>query len=399
MSTDALLGCSKGAQQQVSKVAMPQHLESVSRLAAGIAHEMLDRLGLISGYVEVALERVEPGAPLAQELRQIMSVTHGTAELVQQLLAFAGQQQVTPQTVNIASVVAQQRTALQRLVGDQIAVELHTPADVWPVRVGVGQIEQILTNLALNSRDAITGAGRLTIAVSNMQLDAAWCAQHAGAEPGEYVCLQVSDTGRGIDEQTVAHMFEPFFTTKTVSKGMGLGLCVVYGIVKQNRGFIGVESALSTGTVISIYLPRYAQANAVLPASRVPSTPTELRGTETILLVDDDEMFLDLCRHLLEQFGYTVMAVSSPYEALQRAAQDGRQFDLLLVDVIMPMMNGYELSQRITAHQPQVKTLFMSGYSAEAVANCGIDVARAHFVQKPFTAAALAQAVRAVLAG
>lgn len=398
MRTDALLDCSKRAQQQEEKLEMSQHLEAVARLAGGIAHEMLDRLGLISGYVEVALERMEPGAPLAYELRQIMTVTQGTAELVQQLLALAGQQQVTAQTVNLSTLMSQQRTALQRLVGDQIHVEFHTSAEAWPVRVGVGQIEQILTNLVLNSRDAITGAGQITIAIKNVQVDATWCAQHAGAEPGEYVCLQVSDTGHGMDANTLAHIFEPFFTTKTASKGMGLGLYVVYGIVKQHKGFINVESAPGQGTEVSIYLPRYNNAKTEAPASCTARTPVELRGTETILLVDDDEIFVEMCRHLLEQYSYTVIAASSPYEALQLAAQEGQQFDLLLVDVIMPMMNGYELSQRVTAHQPQVKTLYMSGYSAEAVANCGIDAARAHFMQKPFTAAALAQAVRAVLA-
>lgn len=398
MSTGALSDCSKGTQLE-ERLEMPGHLEAIARLAGGIAHELSNRLALISGYVEVALERVEPGATLAHELRQIMSVTHGTAELVQQLLAFAGQQQVALQTVSLSTLVSQQRTALQRLVGDQIAVELHTPAEVWPVCVGVGQIEQVLTNLALNSRDATTGAGRITIAVRNVQLDAAWCAQHAGAEPGEYVCLQVSDTGRGMDAKTLAHIYEPFFTTKTASMGMGLGLSVVYGIVKQHKGFISVKSVPGKGTEVSIYLPRCANAKAEASANRAASTPVELRGTETILLVDDDELFLEVCRHLLQRYGYTVIATTSPYEALQWAAQAEQQFDLLLVDVIMPMMNGYELSQRITAHQPQVKTLYMSGYSAEAVANYGVDAATEQFVQKPFRAAALAQAVRAMLAG
>jgi CheY-like chemotaxis protein len=282
---------------------------------------------------------------------------------------------------------------LRRLIGEDVNLAWLPGADLWAVRMDPSQIDQILANLCVNARDAIAGVGKVTIETGNVTLAANAAQSLPDCVPGDYVLLAVSDNGRGMDAATRAHLFEPFFTTKELGKGTGLGLATVFGTVIQNQGLINVDSEPGKGTTFKIYLPR-AKAEAVAAAQE--SARRSLRGTETVLLVEDEEQILNLGRRILQQYGYTVLALSTPQAALTRAAQHAGPIHLLITDVVMPGMNGKELRDRIKAGHPQLKCLFMSGYTADVIADNGVLVDGVHFIQKPFTIESLVETVRRV---
>jgi two-component system, cell cycle sensor histidine kinase and response regulator CckA len=365
-----------------------QKMESVGRLAGGVAHDFNNMLGVILGNAEIALDRVPEGHPLREDLEEIRGAATRSADLTRQLLAFARRQAIAPKVLNLVDTVGGLVTMLQRLIGESVRLDWRPDAALWPVRMDPSQVDQVLANLCINARDAMDGSGHLTIAVGNASLDAAFCAAFGAVEPGDYVRLSVTDTGSGMDEETQAHLFEPFFTTKAVGKGTGLGLATVYGIVKQNGGFVAVESVVGVGTVMTVYLPRHAG-----PAGRQGAAgPVGLlrRGRETVLLVEDEPAMLAMTSTLLEGMGYTVIAAGSAEEALRVAADRASEIRVLLTDVVMPDMNGRDLATIIAARYPHVAVVFMSGYTADVIASHGVLDDRVLFLQKPFTKEALA---------
>jgi two-component system, cell cycle sensor histidine kinase and response regulator CckA len=372
-----------------------QKMESVGRLAGGIAHDFNNMLGVIIGHSELALDQVVAEQPLYANLREIRKAAQRSADLTRQLLAFARKQTISPKVLDINQTVAGMLTMLQRLIGEDIQLSWKPGQDLWSVKVDPAQIDQILANLAVNARDAIAGTGRLTIETANAVLDESYCRNHIGFRPGEYIRLAVSDNGCGMTREVQAHLFEPFFTTKEVGKGTGLGLATIYGIVKQNNGFINAYSEPGRGTTFTLYLPRVPAA--AQPAAQPADPQQELGGSETILLVEDEESVLDLGRDILRRCGYTVLTAGTPQAALALARAHTGPLHLLLTDVVMPHMNGQELKEHIAALYPDSKTLFMSGYTAEMIGQHGILNTRMHFLQKPFTVDALARSVRTVL--
>jgi two-component system, cell cycle sensor histidine kinase and response regulator CckA len=371
-----------------------QKMESVGRLAGGIAHDFNNMLGVIIGHSELALDQVAPGQPLHANLREIRKAAHRSADLTRQLLAFARKQTISPKILDINQTVGGMLTMLRRLIGEDVELLWKPGRDLWSVKVDPAQIDQILANLAVNARDAISIDGKLTIETGNAMLDESYCKTNIGFRPGEYVRLAVSDNGCGMSREIQGHLFEPFFTTKEVGKGTGLGLATVYGIVKQNNGFINVYSEPGRGTTFTVYIPR------VISDTQVPTPPVhrqEMTGSETILLVEDEETVLDLSRDILRRLGYTVLPARTPQEAITLAKVHTGALHLLLTDVVMPQMNGQELKEHITKLFPESKTLFMSGYTAEMIGQHGILDIQVHFLQKPFSVDALARSVREVL--
>jgi len=372
-----------------------QKMESVGRLAGGVAHDFNNMLGVILGHTELALAQVDPGLPLHADLGEIRKAAMRSADLTRQLLAFARKQTVAPKVLNLNDAVAGMLSMLRRLIGEDVEVQWQPAADLWPVKVDPSQIDQILANLSVNARDAITGVGTLTIETCNCTLDERYCAANVGTAPGDFVRLTVSDSGCGMDRETLAHLFEPFFTTKVMGKGTGLGLATVYGIVKQNHGFVNVYSEPNLGTTFTIYLPRHLGSGIRAPSEHAPEAA--VRGHETILVVEDEAAILSLSARVLEQQGYTVLAAGTPGEAIRLAHEHGEAIDLLMTDVVMPEMNGRVLARNLLALYPDLKRLFMSGYTADVIAHHGVLDHGVHFIQKPFSVQALAAKVREVL--
>jgi PAS domain S-box-containing protein len=372
-----------------------QKMESVGRLAGGVAHDFNNMLNVINGYAELALDKIDPDEPLYSALAEIQSAARRSADLTRQLLAFARRQTVAPRVLDLNDVVASSLKMLRRLVGENVDQVWIPGLGLWSVRIDPAQVDQILANLAANARDAIRGVGHITIRTDNITFDEAYCARHPGAVPGCYVLLEVIDDGHGMDLDTQAHIFEPFYTTKDELQGTGLGLATVYGIVKQNEGFIRVESKLGQGTKVQIFLPRFA--GKPLDGGAEPSADAPKTGTEVVLLVEDEPMVLRLSKTLLERLGYTVLAASGPNEALRLADQQGGRVGLLVTDVVMPEMNGRDLADRLRSLYPHLKCLFLSGYFAgtNTLAD-GLDEST-HFLQKPFSLNDLAVKVRAAL--
>ncbi len=372
-----------------------QKMESVGRLAGGVAHDFNNMLMVILGRTEMALSRVEPTQPLYADLEEIHKAAQHSADLTRQLLTFARKQIITPRVLDLNETVAGMLKMLQRLIGEDIDLVWKPAARLWPALMDPTQIDQILANLAVNARDAIAGVGTLTIETENAVLDAAYCALNAGAVPGDYVVLAVSDTGIGMDREIIEHLFEPFFTTKGMAQGTGLGLATIYGIVKQNNGYISVYSEPGYGTVFKIYLPRHLTEEAQLQSG---SPATEITGgSETILLVEDEPAILELTRLMLKEFGYRVLIAGAPDEALRLAEAYAGEIHLLMTDVVMPGMNGRDLADRLWALYPTLKCLFMSGYTADIIAHRGVVNKGVSFIQKPFTLKHLAASVRAAL--
>lgn len=372
-----------------------QKMESVGRLAGGIAHDFNNMLTAIHGNVSLALADLPPASPVREHLDQIQQCAQRSAELTRQLLAFARKQTVLPQVLDLSTTVGGLLKMLRRLIGEDIELTWRPAASPCVVRLDPSQLDQILTNLCVNARDAISGVGKLTLETRSVSFDDSYCSTHVGAEPGDFVALAVSDSGCGMSKEVLDHLFEPFFTTKGVGQGTGLGLATVYGIVKQNGGFIEVESAPGKGTTFKVYLPRFS-GHAALPAVGISAAPTD-RGHETIMVVEDEPMILRVTKLVLESMGYRVLVAGTPGEAIRLAEEHAGEIHLLLTDVVMPEMNGRDLAKRLLTLYPNLRRVFMSGYTANVIAPHGVLEAGVHFVQKPFSREELANKVRAAL--
>ncbi len=372
-----------------------QKMDAIGRLAGGVAHDFNNMVQVIVGHVDMALEVTLQGNPVRENLEEIQKAARRSAELTQQLLAFARKQTIAPKVVDLNEIVEGVLKMLSRLIGENIQLAWAATPGLGLVKVDPTQVHQILANLCLNARDAIGGTGKVGIEAVNVTVDADRSADHLEVAPGEYVCLTVSDDGCGMDKHTALHLFEPFFTTKGVGHGTGLGLAIVYGIVKQNHGFIQVNTELGEGTTFRIYLPRHVgqRAGSRTEASREVS---KSRG-ETLLLVEDELAILGMAQGALERLGYSVLAASTPREAIGLAEAHTREIHLLVSDVVMPEMNGWDLSRRLLSHRPKLKCLFMSGYTADVVALYGVPAEGAQFIPKPFSVEELASKVREAL--
>jgi PAS domain S-box-containing protein len=372
-----------------------QKMESVGRLAGGVAHDFNNMLGAILGYTELGMMEVSPTDPIHGTLKDIQKAAQRSGDLTRQLLAFARKQTVAPKVLDLNETLEGMLKMLRRLIGENIDLAWLPGKDLGPVRIDPSQIEQLLANLCVNARDAIRDTGKITVETGAVAFDEAYCATHVGSVPGEYVLLAVSDNGCGMDLETRSHLFEPFFTTKEVGKGTGLGLATVYGMVKQNNGFIDVYSKPGQGTTFKIYLPRNtAEADRT---TKMDAAQPAARGRETILLVEDEPMILDIAVKILERQGYTVMAASRPGEAIRLAREHAGEIHLLMTDVVMPEMNGKDLAKNLLSLYPNLKRLFMSGYTADVIAHHGVLDEGVQFIQKPFSVQKLAGQVREVL--
>lgn len=372
-----------------------QKMELVGRLAGGVAHDFNNMLGVILGHAELALMTMDNNHPYHGDMIEIRSAAERSANLTRQLLAFARKQTIAPQILNLNDTVSSMLKMLQRLIGEDIHLTWQPAPELWMIKADPSQIDQILANLCVNSRDAIKSTGMVTIGTENSSIDAIYCNEHPDASPGEYVRLIVCDNGSGMDKETISHIFEPFYTTKDLGVGTGLGLATVFGIVKQNNGFINVYSEPGHGTTFSIYLPRIN--NHHLPNQADAAAASIPRGHETILLVEDEPAILKMTTIMLSKQGYTVLQAGNPGEAMEVAQEHAGEIHLLMTDVIMPGMNGRELSKILLSTYPNMKHLFMSGYTADVIANQGVLADDVHFIQKPFSLPALAAKVKDVL--
>jgi PAS domain S-box-containing protein len=372
-----------------------QKMESVGRLAGGVAHDFNNMLSVIIGRAEMALQQSVSNDKLQQNIREILKAGLRSADLTRQLLAFARKQTAIPKIMDLNETISGILKMLRRLIGEDIDLLWAPGLDLWKVKIDPSQVDQILANLAVNARDAIFGVGAVTMRTENIVVDDSHRAETPELIPGDYVLLTVSDTGAGMNKEVRENIFEPFFTTKEVGKGTGLGLSTVYGIVKQNDGFIYVASEPGEGTTFRIYLPRFEAETAQVPSEHVAVLrPT---GTETILLVEDDEAILNLGKIILENLGYTVLAARTPGHAIHLAEEHPGDIRLLITDVVMPEMHGRELAEKLSAIRPNLKCLYMSGYTADVIAHRGILDEGLNFIQKPFGGDDLAARVRQML--
>jgi PAS domain S-box-containing protein len=372
-----------------------QKMESVGRLAGGVAHDFNNMLQTILGYCDLSLARLVGASPVQEWLLEIRKAALRSADLTRQLLAFARKQPVSPKILDLNDSIAAMLRMLQRLIGENIDLAWLPGHSLWPVKIDPSQLDQILANLALNARDSIADTGKITIETRNASLDASYCALNPDCIPGQYVQLTVSDDGCGMDRETLSQIFEPFFTTKELGKGTGLGLATVYGVVRQNQGFVNVYSEPGQGTTFSIYLPSCA-SDMVAPEEPGPAEEPAT-GTETVLLVEDEETLLFLGQKILQGLGYTVLAANTPMAAIQLAREYGGEIDLLITDVVMPEMNGRDLAQHLSSLRPAMQCLYMSGYTANVIAHHGVLDPGIHFIQKPFSVGGLAGAIREAL--
>ena len=370
-------------------------MEAVGRLAGGIAHDFNNLLTIIKGYTELGRTRAKKPPELRADLERIEDASERAAGLVRQLLAFSRRQVLQPKVLDLNGIVVGLDKLLRRLMDDDIEMKTIVDKDLGTIKADPGQVEQVIMNLVVNARDAMPDGGRLTVETENVELDGAYARDHATVRPGRYVMLAVSDTGVGMSGETIAHIFEPFYTTKESGRGTGLGLSTVYGIVKQSGGYIWVYSEPGEGTTFKVYLPRVDE-----PAEALPTTKASLAdcaGTETILLVEDEPQLRELTRTVLESRGYSVVEAVSPDEAERLAKKYGAKIHLLLTDVIMPGISGRELAKRLSARQPAMRVLYMSGYTYNVIAQGGTLERGVAFLQKPFTPSALIEKVREVL--
>jgi PAS domain S-box-containing protein len=378
------------------QLAHAQKMESVGRLAGGVAHDFNNMLGVILGHAELALEEVDSEDPLHDLLREIQKAAQRSADLTRQLLVFARKQTIVPKVLGLNETVGSLLKMLQRLVGENIKLDWQPGANLWPIQIDPSQVDQILANLCVNARDAITDLGTITIKTQNITSDDLG-AEHVIAARGEYVRLTVSDDGCGMDKQTLEGIFEPYFTTKGIGRGTGLGLATVFGAVKQSNGLIHVTSEPHKGSTFSICLPRHLGDDERLQHPVMPDAA--VRGKATILLVEDESAFLSLTARMLERLGHTVLAASTPQEAIRLAELHAGEIGLLITDVVMPEMNGPELASRLVLLYPGLKRLFMSGYTDDLIAHHGVLDEGVQFIQKPFSSQTLSAKVQEVLAG
>ena len=374
-----------------------QKMESIGRLAGGVAHDFNNMLGVILGFTELGLDAVPPGEPLHDGLLEIRKAARRSADLTRQLLAFARKQTVIPVPLDLNKTIDGMVSMIRRLIGERIDLDWRPCVDAAWITIDPSQLDQLLVNLCVNARDAIHDVGRVSIETALVVFDEETCARHPGYVTGEYVRLAVGDNGCGMDEETIAHLFEPFFTTKAEGEGTGLGLATVYGIVKQNQGFIQVQSEPAKGSTFTLFFPRHG-VRLGADAQKRDEARLAPPGHETILLVEDELSLLNMTRSMLERQGYTVLAASSPGEAIQLADKHAGRIHLLMTDVIMPDMNGRDLASRLLVRYPGLKCLFMSGYTAEVIAQHGVLEAGICFIPKPFTLPELMAKVREALA-
>jgi CheY-like chemotaxis protein len=370
-------------------------MESVGRLAGGVAHDFNNNLGVILGHVEMLLMEMAPNDPLYSNLREIQESANRAADLTRQLLAFARKQTIAPKVIHLNDTVEGMLKMLRRIMGEDIDLVWRPDTDLWPVKMDPSQIDQILANLCVNARDAISGVGKVTIETENVVIDETYRAEHPEFSPGEYVVVAVSDDGVGMDRATIENVFEPFFTTKALGKGTGLGLSTVYGIVKQNSGFINVYSEPGEGTTFRIYIPRH-HSGEVAPG--IPDTAAPPRGQgETVLLVEDDSTILSMTKAMLQSLGYRVLTADKPDDAITEVRETPEVIHLLLTDVVMPGMSGKDLAEQLVKIRPDIRTLYMSGYTANVIAHHGVLDEGVHFIEKPFSMKTLGQTIREVL--
>ncbi|MCP9495213.1 MAG: PAS domain S-box protein [Pyrinomonadaceae bacterium MAG19_C2-C3] len=372
-----------------------QKMEAVGQLAGGVAHDFNNLLTVITGYSDLALRRIGEADPLRRNIGEIKKAADRAAALTRQLLAFSRKQPQQLRVLNINEVVGDTDKMLGRLIGEDIGLASMLDPALGQVKVDPGQLEQVIVNLVLNARDAMPNGGKITIETKNVRLDEAFVQHHLGARTGRYVMLAISDTGMGMDAETQARIFEPFFTTKEAGKGTGLGLSTVYGIVKQSDGYISVYSEVGHGTTFKVYLPRVDEV-ADPPVSNFPREES-VRGTETVLLVEDEEIVRSLARQILEMNGYKVLEATDGVAALRLCERNEEPIHLLLTDMVMPQMSGRELSERLSKLRPDIPVLYMSGYTDDALMRHGMLDANVAFLEKPFTPESLVSKVREVL--
>jgi two-component system, cell cycle sensor histidine kinase and response regulator CckA len=381
--------------QLENQLRQAQKMESIGRLAGGVAHDYNNMLSVILGYTEMAMDQVDPNNPLYADLKEVFNAGKRSRDITGHLLAFARKQIISPVVMDLNEAVDGMLKMLRRLIGEDIDFAWEPAIRLWPVHMDPSQLDQILANLCVNARDAIDGTGKITIETDNVIIDRDHCARYPYFITGDYVLLAVSDNGCGMDKETQANLFEPFFTTKETGKGTGLGLATVYGIVKQNNGFITVDSEMGKGTTFKIYLPRHA---GEIEETFLESAAELLLGMgEIVLLVEDEPKIIKMGKMMLEKLGYQVLTAETPCRAIDLAAEHAGKIDLLMTDVVMPGMNGRDLAEKLQVLYPDLKRLFMSGYTADVIAHHGVLNEGVHFIQKPFSMKDLAARVREAL--
>jgi signal transduction histidine kinase len=380
-----------------AQVVQLMKLESVGRLAGGVAHDFNNMLGIIIGHTEMAMVQLDPSQPLYDDLSEIRKAAERSADLTRQLLAFARRQTASPRLLNLNDTIESMLKMLRRLIGEDIDLVWQPRAGIWPIKMDPTQIDQILANLCINARDALVDVGKIIIETDNVIIDTDCFSDHTYVSPGEYVLLSLSDNGCGMDKETLRKVFEPFFTTKEIGKGTGLGLSTLYGIVKQNKGFVNVYSEPGQGTTFKIYFPRF---HTIADPIQTTISPEPIKkGQETILLVEDEPTILDMTTKMLERLGYSVLAANTPGEAIRLGEKHSGDIHLLMTDVIMPGMNGQDLAKKLLSLYPDLKHLFMSGYTADIISHHGVLDEGVPFIQKPFSVLNLSTKIREVLGG
>ena len=374
-----------------------QKMEVVGRLAGGVAHDFNNMLGVIIGHAEMAGETVDATFPLGEHLAEILAAANRAARVTRQLLTFARKQEIAPEVVNLNATVAGGLKMLRRLIGENIQLDCVYAANLWPVRIDSAQMEQVLANLCLNARDAINGVGTVSLRTANRSCDEDTEAEFPGAAGRDYVRLEVSDDGCGMNAATLQHVFEPFFTTKEVGAGTGLGLASAFGAIAQNGGGLIARSQPGIGTTFTICLPRYLGEVPRPDSQRLEVSPST--GGETILVVEDEPALLDLAAAMLRKQGYTVLVAATPSEATRLAHETSGDIHLLLTDVLMPEMNGCDLARHLSTLRPGLKRLFMSGHTADFIHSLGLTDGEAPLIHKPFSVGDLTNRVREVLNG
>lgn len=380
--------------QLENQLLQAQKMDSIGRLAGGVAHDFNNMLGVILGHLDLIQTKLPLEHFAYANLKEIRKAAERSAELTNQLLTFARKQHIAPKPIDLNEVIENELKMLRRIIGENIDLVWIPDTGLSATLIDPGQVNQILTNLCINARDAITGIGKIVIETKNIRLNEIFCANHKGFVVGDYVTLIISDSGCGMTKETIVNIFEPFFTTKQISRGTGLGLAMVYGIIKQNNGFIDVYSEPGKGSTFKIYFPQYQGAVEKIPNK---DDLAIVGGSETVLLVEDEQAILDTIRIMLENLGYTVITASTPKEALRIAAAHSGEIKLLITDVIMPEMNGKDLAQQLSSVRSNIKCLFMSGYTSEIITHQDLLEKGIHFIQKPFSSKDFAQKLREVL--
>jgi two-component system, cell cycle sensor histidine kinase and response regulator CckA len=372
-----------------------QKMEAIGQLAGGVAHDFNNLLTAINGYSALALRRLGEDHPVQPYLEEIKKAGDRAANLTRQLLAFGRKQILQPLSINLNDVVRDMNKMLKRLIGEDVQLIANLRPDLNRIQADPGQVEQVLVNLVVNSRDAMPRGGTITIETANVKLDEAYASKLVGLSAGDYVMLAISDTGTGMDQETQKRIFEPFFTTKEKGKGTGLGLSTVYGIIRQSGGNIWVYTEPGEGTTFKVYMP---QIEAEVGGSVIPHSSSIMQdGNETVLLVEDEEMVRKLASQLLKESGYSVLEASGGDEAMDICKTYQEPIDLLITDVVMPKMSGRDVAAQLKTLHPETRVLFMSGYTDDAIVHHGIVDSDIAFIQKPFSATSLTQKIREVL--